>query len=142
MSDSSTIPEVAGARLQSVEKKDYSWFFTFTDRVSVATELPWRFVTSNGIVVTSDDHGEKFGLPSPVDASLRVLSAIQDTPIRSTRVDTQTGDLFVCFSDTTFLQFLQMSCGYEAWRLRLGDRETICTGGGEIASFDARPQKG
>jgi len=36
------------------------------------------------------------------------------------------------------LQMLQMSCGYESWRLFVGDSETICTGGGAIARFPRR----
>jgi hypothetical protein len=134
-------PNVTGARLQTVEKKDYSWFFTFTDSVSVTTESPWRLMTSDGIVVTSEDHGQQFGLPSPVDASARVLSILYNGPIRTSRIDTSTGDLFLSFSEGTLLQFLQMSCGYEAWRLCVGDDNFICTGGGEIALFNAKPQK-
>jgi hypothetical protein len=93
--------------------------------------------------VTSEDHGHQFGLPNRVDASVCVLSAIQDTPIQTARIDTATGDLFVYFSDKMFLQFLQTSGGYEAWRLFVGEQEFICTGGGEIAifNFDAKLKK-
>jgi hypothetical protein len=141
MSDVPNIPNIAGSRLRSVEKKDYSWFCIFTNEVSVATETPWRFVNGDRIVVTSEDHGHKFGLPNPVDASVCVLSAVQNTLIQSARIDTATGDLFVYFSDRTFLQFLQMSGGYEAWRLFVGDREFICTGGGGIATFNKQSKK-
>jgi hypothetical protein len=143
MSDVPNIPEITGARLRSVQNKDYSWFFTFTDGVSVATEDLWRFVKGNRVDVTSEDHGHKFGLPNRVDASVCVLSAIQDTPIQTARIDTATGDLFVYFSDKMFLQFLQTSGGYEAWRLFVGEQEFICTGGGEIAifNFDAKLKK-
>lgn len=136
MSDVPNIPNIVGARLRFVEKKDYSWFFTLTDNVNVATETPWRFVNGDRVVVTSEDHGHKFGLPNPVDASVCVLSAVQDAPIQTVRIDTATGDLFVYFSDKMFLQFLQMSGGLEAWRLFIGQREFICTGGGEITVFD------
>jgi hypothetical protein len=137
MSDVPNIFNITGVRLRSVEKKDYSWFFIFTDNVSIAADT-WRFVNGDRIVVTSEDHGHEFGLPSPVDASVRVLSAVQDVPIQTSRIETATGDLFVYFSDGMFLQFLQMSCGYEAWRLFVGEREFICTGGGEIAVFDTK----
>ena len=138
MSDALQIPKIAGARLCSVEKKDYSWFFSFTDNISVATEDAWRFVNANRIVVTSEDHGQQFDLPNPVNSSVCVLSVVQDTLTRSFRIDTSTGDLFVYFSDDMFLQFLQMSGGYEAWRLFVGDCEFICTGGGEIARFNTK----
>ncbi len=139
MSNLATIPNFAGGRLRSVEKKDYSWFFLFTEGVSITTGTAWRFVNADHLVVTSEDHGASFGLPKPVDASVRVLSVVQETPVQSSRVDPATGDLFVYFSDRTFLQFLQMSGGYEAWRLCVGDREFICTGGGNIAIFGGKP---
>lgn len=136
MSDVPNIPNIAGVRLRSVQKMDYSWFFTFTDSVSVATETPWRFVKGNRVDVTSEDHAHQFGLLNPVDASVCVLSAVQDTPIKTACIDTATGDLFVYFSDKIFLQFLQMSGGFEAWHLFAGGHEFICTGGGEIAIFN------
>jgi hypothetical protein len=124
-----------GASLRGVEKKDYSWFFTFGDRLVIATESPWRFVTPDGIAVTSEDHGQKFGLPSPVDAAERVTSRLASLSVQSVSLDPKTGDLFVSFGERLCLQFLQMSCGYESWRATTEQGESICLGGGERIEF-------
>ena len=60
---------LVGLQLKAVEKKDYSWFFTFDDGGSIATESFWRLITIEGVAVTSEDHGHQFGLPAPVDAA-------------------------------------------------------------------------
>ncbi len=122
-----------GASLQGVEKKDFSWFFRFGDRRVIGTESPWRFVTPERIAVTSEDHGHKFGLPSPVDATERVMSRLASLPVQSVSEHAETGDLFVTFGERLYLQFLQMSCGYESWHVTTHSGEAICTGGGEIA---------
>lgn len=65
-----------GRTINKVEKLDYSWFFVLNDGGSIATESPWRLVTSQGIVVTSEDHGHPFGLPAPVNAVVWSLGEI------------------------------------------------------------------
>jgi hypothetical protein len=124
-----------GALLRSVEKKDYSWFFAFGDPLRIVTESPWRFITPEGIIVTSEDHGQQFGLPQPVDAGERVMSRLTALQVQSVSCDPKTGDLCVSFADKLYLQFLQISCGYESWRTITEQGESICMGGGEIAYF-------
>ena len=126
---------LVGHPIRSVEKKDYSWFFVFTDGAIIVTETSWRFVTPDGIFVTSEDHEQQFGLPQPVDAGQRLMSRAAALLVTAVSIHPTTGDLTVNFADSE-LQFLQMSCGYEAWRLNLGDTETICTGGGQLAYFN------
>ena len=46
-----------------------------------------------------------------------------------------TADLIIDFGGHCLLQFLQMSSGYESWRLYIRGNETICIGGGDIAYF-------
>jgi hypothetical protein len=124
-----------GQRLQSVEKQDYTWFFTFNDQIAVSTESPWRFMAKGRIVVTSEDDGHQFGLPAPVDAAQRVLSEIGVIPVTTSIVDASTGDLTIKFGNDVYIQFLQMSCGYESWRLGINGTDVFCTGGGQIAIF-------
>lgn len=125
-----------GQAITSVEKKGFSWFFAFSRGDQIGTESPWRFVTDQGIVVTSEDHEQQFGLPLPVDAVERVKTALGTAPITNVHHDAKTGDIFICFSEDRYLQFLQMSCGYEGWRLLIGDFEFICMGGGGYTSFE------
>jgi hypothetical protein len=127
-----------GHHLLSVEKKDHSWFFVFAHDVSVITESPWRLISDERIVVTSEDDGHQFGLLTPVDAAERVLSAVAGRTVEAASISEFSGDLSIEFSGQVHLQLLQMSCGYESWRLHFRGSETICMGGGEIAHFSGR----
>ena len=124
-----------GHQFLSVEKKDYSWFFMFGDDISRATESAWRLISEERIIVTSEDHGHQFGLPEPVDAAERVLSCIAGCTVEGTTICGSSGDLTIAFSGKAQLQLLQMSCGYESWRLNIHGSVTWCTGGGDIDHY-------
>ena len=123
------------SRLSASVCVPYTWFFEFADDIAISTESPWRFMSAEGIVVTSEDHGHQFGLPAPVDAAERVLARVTGQAVVAASIIRRTGDLSIEFDQQLHLQFLQMSCGYESWRLHIRGNETICTGGGDIAFF-------
>lgn len=124
-----------GRQLLSVEKKDYSWFFGFGTGASLATESPWRLIEQGRIVVSSEDHGQQFGLPAPVDAGREFLSRVAGRTVEAVSVNSDSGDLLVRFQEQAYLQLLQLSSGYESWRLSVDGGESICMGGGNIAHF-------
>ena len=124
-----------GRQLTAVEKRDYSWIFRFGDDAGVMTESAWRLMDGNRIVVASEDHGHKFGLPAPVDAVSKLQSFIVGRTVEAAEISMSSGDLIVAFGGTMQLQFLQLSSGYESWRLSVQGAETICTGGGGVAHF-------
>jgi len=126
---------LVGTTLLSLEKRNYSWFFRFSNDVLLATESSWRFLNSERIVVTSEDHEHQFGLAAPVDAAASVLAGVAQAPVADATITHRTGDLVVDFGNGARLQYLQMSGGYESWRLYTFGTETICTGGGEITSL-------
>ena len=130
---------LVGHTLRTVEQRDHSWFFIFGDEMSIVTESPWRFITPECIFVTSEDHGHPFGLPAPVDAAARVMSRLDSVRVSAASIHEITGDLHVYFGPEVYLEFLQMSGGYESWRLYIRGAETICMGGGELAHFE-KPQ--
>jgi hypothetical protein len=122
---------LVGQQLLSAEKRDDSWSFGFSGEVSLATETSWRLIDEDRLVVTSEDHGHQFGLPEPVDAA-RVLSSIVGRAVEGAEIDASSGDLTIEFSGRVRLELLQMSGGYESWRLSFRGSETICTGGGKL----------
>lgn len=126
---------LVGQTLRSVETQDYSWFFFFADDIHVVTESPWRFITADCIMVTSEDHSHQFGLATPVDAAERVLAGVSRKVVVTASITRPTADLIIDFAGDCHLQFLQMSSGYESWRLCIRGNETVCIGGGEIAYF-------
>jgi len=122
-----------GRQLLSVEKKDYTWFFGFGDGTSLATESPWRLIDQNRIVVGSEDHDQQFGRPAPLDATREVLSCAGGLRVEAASIAAGSGDLSIRFCGGTYLQLLQLSVGFESWRLSTEGGEIICTGGGNIA---------
>jgi hypothetical protein len=126
---------LVGTNLSSVEKKDFSWFFIFSNGGSVVTESPWRLVTTKGIVVTSEDHGHLFGRKEPTDAAASVLTATRNKKVQAFQLSVRSSDLIVAFNGNIQIEFLNMSGGYEAWRALFQSLQVICTGGGELAVF-------
>lgn len=124
---------IIGHKLLSVEKIDYTWGFSFGDDVSVWTEAAWRLIIEDHIAVTSEDHGQLFGLREPVDAGSSLLSRTIGFTVEAASI--YTGDLVIDFGGQVQLQLLQLSSGYESWRFSIQGVETICMGGGEIAHF-------
>ncbi len=124
---------LAGRQLLTVEKKDWTWFFRFGDGASLATESPWRLIAKGRIVVSSEDHDQQFGMPAPVDAEREVLSRAGSLTVEAASVSADAGDLTISFSGGTYLQLLQLSSGYESWRLSVDGSESICIGGGSIS---------
>jgi len=130
---SSLCEPLVGKSLQSLQKMYYSWFFRFGGGVTVATESEWRFIADGHILVTSSDHGHQFGLPSPVDAVAQVITRAGSHVVRAASISEITGDLHIDFEADLQLQLLQMSSGYESWRLSAPGLSVICGGGGRLA---------
>jgi hypothetical protein len=126
---------LVGLRLRSVEATGPVWSFVFAEDISILDVAPWRLLDGERIIVTSEDHGHPFGLPAPVDAVERVLAVVSGKTVVAAYITRTTSDLIVDFGGGVHLQCLQMSCGYESWRLEIRGSETICTGGGSIAHF-------
>jgi hypothetical protein len=128
---------LVGRFIQSVEKKDYSWFFTFDDSSTVTTESDWRLMLKR-VLVTSQDERQLFGLQSPVNAVKLAEASLNKSVVNAFRLDQRTGDLSLDFQNGCTIQFLTLSSGYEGWRIGHGDQCTICLGGGELSIFGPR----
>lgn len=126
---------LVGRHLLSLEKKDYSWFFGFGGAVCLATESPWRLIEQGRIAVSSEDHGQPFGLPMPVDAAREALSRVADRTVQEASIAADSGDLTIRFPGHVHVQLLQLSSGYESWKLSIDGSDIICTGGGAIAHY-------
>lgn len=134
------LSELVGQSLTVVQKEGSSWSFHLSGGDAVFTEGAWRLITPNGILISSVDDKENFGLTEAVDAGEQLANELQGDPVKMVHYDSFTGDLSFEFATRRVLQFLQLSSGYEAWRLHLHDAEYICLGGGALAEFPfARP---
>jgi len=119
-----------------LEAYEFGWTFIFSTGATVTTQALWRVLT-DGIVVTSEDQNQQFGLPTPVDAGQRAASLLlgQATKVEVTPV---TSDLRISFDSESALELLNTSSGYEGWHLVVREdggtaTELIALGGGELA---------
>jgi hypothetical protein len=126
---------LVGRRLKDVEKRDCSWFFVLDDGNTIATESVWRLITPQRIVVTSEDEGQSFGLTVPVNAAQRMKDSLGQSKIVRFELKEPTSDLLLHFSNDQIIEFLNLSCGYEGWRMTHGSQEIICMGGGGLTEL-------
>lgn len=122
-----------GLQVAVVEKLDDTLLCRFSSNDRAQTEGPWRLIRDRRVEVTSEDDGQRFGLPAPVDATAIVREALTGKVVAKAEIHENTGDLALTFADGSELQLLQMSGGYESWRLYVKGQEIICTGGGSLA---------
>ena len=108
---------LVGKRLDWVEKDDFSWEFSFSDCLNLRVECLWRLLVSGKLVITSEDHGQQFGLPAPVDCLSELRRRVEGVPITSAKVRVGTVDITLHFGDIATLEVVGTSAGYEAWVL-------------------------
>ena len=92
-------------RLSQVEKKDFTWFFSFENGGSVSIDSAWRLITNDGLIATSEDHGHPFGLPEPVDAGKRVMAAVQNKRVLNYSCTERVSDLIIHFENERMIWF-------------------------------------
>src|SRR5258705_11152852 len=72
----------------------YPQNFTFNfDGGTLAVDCLWRLVGDARLIRTSDDHGQQFGLPAPIDPYAEVESILQGRAITSARIREETDDI-------------------------------------------------
>ena len=126
---------LVGHRFQSLARREYDWVAAFDNDASLVVACLWRLVESGRIRFTSEDEGQQFGLPAPIDAAAEVNGRLADATVEA--VDLREGllDLELRFSTGHLLQIIPDSSGYEAWNVGSGNRQFIAIGGGELAIF-------
>lgn len=82
---------------------------------SITIGALWRLSDCDCIIVTSDDHGQWFGLPEPVDAPAKANSRLANTVLESMHIDQRTGDFELKFTGELTLEIISNSSGYESW---------------------------
>ena len=82
-----------------------------------------------------EDDGHQFGLSESVDAAKVLSAVVVGRTVAAAAIDSSSGDLTIEFNGSARLQLLQMSGGYESWRLAAPGGEMVCTGGGAVTHF-------
>jgi hypothetical protein len=126
---------LVGRRLQSFVHRDYDWVATFDGEADLVITCLWRLIENGRIRFTSQDEGQWFGLPAPVNAAAEVTSRIAGTLIEAVELREETLDLEIHLNSGHALQIIPDSSGYEAWNLTGNKMQFIAVGGGDLAIF-------
>ena len=126
---------LVGHCFQLITRREYDWVVTFDNDASIVVECLWRLVESDRILITSEDDGQKFGLPEPVEAATEVNRRLTGAAVDAIELRSGLLDLELRFSTGHSLQILPDSSGYEAWNVCCRNRLFIAVGGGELAVF-------
>ena len=113
-----------------------SWSFDFETKLGLNVQCPWRIVNEDGIALGSEDDGQKFGLPEPVDGSMLAMQLLSESCLKQITVVEKTADVTFEFESGTQLQIFNNSMGYEGWSC--GSKsgfEVIAMGGGTTANI-------
>ena len=120
-------------RLVRVEYfESYAWRLHFESGATLYVGCTWRKIEKSVIVCTSEDHGHKFGLPTPIDG-IALLEALSQFPITAVTVQSGTADILIEFGEDASLEIISTSAGYEPWSAshpKLG--KVVATGQGRL----------
>lgn len=130
-----TLAWLAGHCFQSLARREHDWIITLDTGTSVIVACLWRLTESGRIRCTSEDDGQQFGLPAPVDAAAEVNRHLTGAVITDVRLQQGLLDLELCFSTGHVLQIIPDSAGYESWNVSGRNREYIAVGGGDLIVF-------
>jgi Immunity protein 35 len=140
--DSTSVAWMVDLRLASVSRRDFDWVFEFDSKSLLTVAYLWRLLQDGRIRRTSEDHGQQFGLPAPVDAAADLNQRIAGKTITAAELQEGTLDLRLQFDRTHVLEIIPNSSGYEAWKLDyVKERRTqyFADGGGRLAISENLP---
>jgi hypothetical protein len=93
------------------------WTVSFSGGGQLATQSSWRVLAAARMVVSSADHGHRFGGPEPTDAAALASQATSASAVVAARVGASAPDLELRLENGVVLQVLALSSGYECWQL-------------------------
>jgi hypothetical protein len=113
-----------------------SWCFLFEAKVWIAADCPWRIIRDGRITLSSDDHGQKFGLPAHIDAAAAATSLLASASVSAVQLREDTADLLIDFVGWLRLEIIPLSSGYESWQWGDPSGESFFVqGGGNIVRY-------
>lgn len=113
-----------------------SWAFRLGDRAGFRADCAWRYIVDGHIALGSEDHGQLFGLSSPVDAETRLRAAIVGRRISGAEVRDDTRDIVITLEFGARIEIVPISSGYESWELTAPDGSTtVAQGGGNLVTW-------
>ncbi len=113
-----------------------SWSFRFGGGLEIRADCAWRLIVDGHIALSSEDHGQQYGHPSPVDAESQCQTRIVAQKIQSAVVREDTRDIVIVFESGARLEIVPISSGYESWQVAAPDgTQTIAQRGGNLVAW-------
>ena len=78
----------------------------------LSTRSQCRLLSPNAILLTSEDDGQQYGLPKPVDAVGNIGELLKRRVVSKLEVDQASADFNIYFDNETVLQIVNLSFGY------------------------------
>src|ERR1051326_782671 len=104
-----------GHRFESLTRREYDWVVVFDKDASLVIACLWRLIECGRVRFTSEDDGQQFGLPAPVNAAAEINGRLSRATVEAVELRQGLLDLELRFSTGHSLQILPNSSGYEAW---------------------------
>lgn len=102
---------------------------SISEGYAIVAETLCRYVGKNGDFITTQDHGQMFGLTEPYDAAEKINKAIKSKEIIKADLTEDTGDLILVM-DGGRLEIICNSAGYECYQVNGPDNLIIIGRGG------------
>src|SRR5262249_15231045 len=106
---------LTGRKFLSLTRRDFDWVFAFEHETRITVECLWRLLEKGRVRLTSEDNGQKFGLPAPIDAAAEVNHRIKGELVKRAELRAGVLDLELHLERGCILQIIPNSSGYEAW---------------------------
>jgi Family of unknown function (DUF6188) len=133
---------LVGHRFQSATRREFDWVLVFDNNVSFVISCLWRLVENGRIRFTSQDDGQRFGLPATVDAAAEVNRRLAQALVAEVNLRQGILDLELQFSTGHVLHIIPDSSSYEAWSLCSGGTQFIAAGGGTLTILGGQLDRG
>ena len=132
------VSRVGGRTVLSLTRREHEWLLMLDGDTQIVVGCLWRLLEAGRVRLTSQDHGQRFGLPDPVDAAGEAALRIAGHRISRAEVSAGTLDLDLHLDSGVVFQIIPDSSGFEAWQVCGPMGQVIATGGGELAVFNPR----
>jgi hypothetical protein len=103
---------LVGYRFHSITRREFDWVIAFDKDASLGIACLWRLVEFGRIRFTSEDDGQQFGLPAPVNAAAEVNGCLAGAAVEGVELRQGLLDLELRFGTGDTLQIIPDSSGY------------------------------
>ena len=100
----------------SFVRREADWVLEFGQSVFLCVESFWRFRNAQGLLLTSEDDGQRFGLPAPINAEERANALASGNKVISATIDPTTADIRIALTNEIVCEIVTNSSGYESWQ--------------------------